>query len=158
MEQQCTVTLSGKTFADVIAQAESLVTEARKFQGPTTGTADAPTPKIRKTKSAKALQVEESEDDEESLDLTGTDETTTDEPELSFDDATSDDEEEMEEPTPKKKTTKITDKDINAAAMAHAKKYGRPKTMKILNDKFKVKSILELKTDKYPEVLKALKV
>lgn len=63
------------------------------------------------------------------------------------------------EPEPKKSaaTTKLTAKDVNAAALAHAKKNTRAATMKVLA-KFKVQSINDLKPAQYAEVVKALKV
>lgn len=57
-----------------------------------------------------------------------------------------------------KKASKLTDKDVNNAAMAFAKKNGRPAVLEILSKKFKVKSILELKPEQYAVVVKALAV
>lgn len=64
--------------------------------------------------------------------------------------------------TPPAKTTKaakVTEKEVNAAAMAHAKANGGKKaTLTILKNKFKVASILELKPEQYAAVIKALAI
>lgn len=117
------------------------------------GLENGETPKIGKTtkpvaKKAAAV-VEESEDllmDTEEMD------------ELGFDGGEA---EELEEKPKAKKEApakKLTDKDVNAAALAHAKENGRPATLAILNKKFKVKSILELKPEQYGAVITALAV
>ncbi len=80
----------------------------------------------------------------------------------SDDDMFGTDEEEVVEEAPKtnKKAkgngaSKLTAAEINDACKTHAKKYGREKTLGVLR-KFKVKSVTELSTDQYPQVLKAL--
>lgn len=72
-------------------------------------------------------------------------------------------EDEDDKPAPKAKAkapakaAKLTEKDVNAAAIAHAKKNGRKATLTVLLKKFKVKSILELKPDQYASAIAALK-
>lgn len=132
------VTLKGKSMADIVAQAQMLI-DADANTAVTTATTG------KRGKKAKTEAVEEE------TELLADTETSEDEGQLGFDM-----DEEEEEPTPSAK--KLTDKDVNTAAMAHAKKHGRKETMGILTKKFKVKSILELKADQYPAVIKALKV
>jgi hypothetical protein len=136
------VTLKGSNLQDVLAQAQALI----DAEGKTAPTATAG------KRTRKAAPVAEPEADSEEL-LAMDEETDAAEEseELGFDEET-----EVEEPP--KKSKKLTDKDVNAAAMAHAKKHGRPKTLALLEKKFKVKSILELKADQYPAVVAALKV
>lgn len=140
---QIQVTLKGTTFADVIAQAAALVEAAGTLNPAATATA------VRKGKKAATPAIEES----------FVDETETDNVLEAAEDETSFDE--LEEPTPKpakKAAAKTTQKQVNDAAMAHAKKHGRKETLKILATKFKVKSILELKDEHFAAALKALAV
>lgn len=140
------VTITGRTYSDVIGQARKLIEEydGAPARGPTVTT---------RTKKTKPVETEETEllgatEETEELSLDGG---TEDEGDLSFDST--------EETTGKKTASKkLTDKDVNQAAMAHAKKNGRPATLKVLKGKFKVNSIVELKPDQYADVVKALKV
>lgn len=66
--------------------------------------------------------------------------------------------EELEEKAPAKKApAKITEKMVHSAAHAHAEANGKKATVAILQ-KFKVKSILELKPEQYAKVLQALAI
>lgn len=127
------------------------VVDAQKILASLETKTETPAPKAQKAPAKKAAVVE-------------------DEDEMSFDDAATEDAEEIldedviedeiveEKPKAKKAAApKLTEKDVNAAAMKHAKKYGRTETEGILK-KFKVKSILELKADQYAAVIKALAV
>ncbi len=151
---ELTVTVSGKTPAELKTKLEEAAKAAAKWTGAGATAAGKPT-----TKKAKA----EEEFEEETLEAEG-------EEEESFDDAeeeTEVEEEELEEEeleeeeeAPKKsaKGKKLTEKDVNAACMAYAKKHDRKAALEILKKKFKVKSILELKPEQYADVMKALKV
>ena len=133
------ITFSGNDINAVAQQAASFAVSIAGAQGLAT------TPAPKKTKKAAPVA--------EDLALDEVLETT----EAIEDDFLADEVE--EKPAPKKaKEVKLTDKDVNAACMAHAKVNGRPKTMDILTKKFKVKSILELKPDQYQAVVTALKV
>ena len=75
--------------------------------------------------------------------------------ELGFDSA---EETEDEAPVAKApKASKLTDKDVHTAALAHAKKHGRPATLKLLKAKFGVASIAEIKAADYAKAIAALK-
>lgn len=145
------VTLKGKTLNEVIDQAKALV-EA--------GEGGVVTQATRGKKGKSAAAVAEVEADEEMLDESEAEVTTEDDDnQMGFDmDADTDSEAEVEEPAKPAKKAKLTDKQVNEAAMKHAKKHGRPATLKILEKKFKVKSILELKPEQYAQVIAALKV
>jgi hypothetical protein len=159
------IKVTGTSIADVIKNTKQLVAEMEAMLPTrTTTTAAAPTKKV--TKKGKLATVEA--DDELAGDIEVADEDLMDAEEveeaddaLSFDDAT-DDEEEIEAPAPKAKAKtkapKVTDKDVNAAAMAYAKKHGRPATLKVLKSKFKVESVTELSEDDYAKAIQALKV
>ncbi len=140
------VTLKGKNLGEVLAQAQALIDSDAS-----TAVATATTGK-RGKKAAAAEELDESliEGGEENGEVVA-DETGGEEEQLGFDMA-------EEEPPPKTTKKKLTDKDVNQAAMAHAKKHGRPVTLKLLAKNFKVKSILELKPEQYPKVIAALKV
>lgn len=146
------ITFKGTSFGDCIAQARALI-EGMTGVAETEMTVEAPQrkPGRPKTKVAAAPVAEEPE-------LMASEETETDA--VGFDEASEDfATEETEEPKAKTaKAKKYTDKDVNTAAMNHAKTYGRPKTLAILSKKFKVKSILELKPEQYGEVIAALEV
>lgn len=138
------VTLKGKSVQELLAQAQAFID------------ADAPVALAGATtgkRSKKAAAPKEDETLDTILDEVA-DETATDEELPGFDDEESG--EELEE-KPAKKSAKITDKDVNTAAMKHAGKHGRPATKAVLA-KFKVKSILELKPEQYAKVVQALKV
>ena len=106
-------------------------------------------PAAKKAKAAPVVvEAEETESFEESI---GEDEGE----ELGFDSA---EETEDEAPTAKPaKASKLTDKDVHTAALAHAKKHGRPATLKLLKAKFGVASIAEIKAADYAKVIAALK-
>jgi len=159
--QQFEITLKGASFSDVVNQARQLVIEAEAFRGTATPTVTKATP--TKTKApVKKLEAVDA-DDELAGDIEIGDEAEeTDE--LSFDDETEDEVEEVQAaPAKTAKTTKakkLTEKDVNAAAMAHAKVHGRQKTLALLTKKFKrpIKSILELKPDQYETAVQVLEV
>ena len=137
------LTLSGKTFADVHAKAVALSKELEKFKATTGG---------KTAKPAKVVEEDETTFGSDEIE----DDTSFDTPEEMLGDDAGEDETQ----TKPAKTTKVklTDKEVNAAAMAHARQNGRPATLKILEKKFKVKSILELKPEQYAAVVKALEV
>lgn len=155
---QFAITFKGNDFAAVVAQAKNFVTVAEQFAAgpmsrPTAGVTAKSAGKTAKPKAAAAPEMDDEETTEDAG-FTDTEEETNEG--LSFD---SQDDEEITPPKKAaKKAPKITDKDINSACLAHAKAHGRPKTLAILSKKFGVKSILELKTEQYADVLKALKV
>lgn len=133
------VTLKGKTLGEVIEQAKSLI-DANESTAPIAAKRGRPT---------KAKEIEAASD----VELMDEDTTTAtdDADDFSFD--------EDEVAAPKSaKSKKLTDKDVNNAAMAHAKENGRKATLSILAKKFKVKSILELKPEQYATVIEALAV
>lgn len=138
------VTLKGKTLNEVIEQAKALIEAGDEAAAGKTG----------KGKTGKrAAAVEEPDGDDEELLGAGEDEA--DDDLGSFDDA----DEETEDDPPPKKAKKFTDKDMNTAALLHAKANGgKAATLEILKKKFKVKSILELKPEQYAAAIKALKV
>jgi hypothetical protein len=143
MTTQLQITIHG-------ANLNELIDGAKKFAASyETVTKTAPTTAKPATKKA-APPVVETEDE----DLMGDTEESED---AGFDDL-ADEEAEVEQPKKSAKAPKVTDKEVNAAAMAHAKKHGRPKTLAILEKKFGVKSVLELKADQYSKVIEALKV
>lgn len=134
---------------------EAVQKQAAAFAGVQTIT--GATPKIEVTKAAlknattkkAAAPVVEDEDDA-SLELPGDVEDGSD-----FDLGA---DEEIEAPVKKKAAApKLTEKEVNAAAKAHAGTHGRAATLAILKKQFKVQSILELKPDQYASVIKALK-
>lgn len=135
------VTLKGTSIQDIVEQAKALI-EADGAAAVTTATTGK-----RGKKAAAAVETDTDLDD---LNGEAQETETTDEIE-SFDEV-------EETPAAPAKSAKITDKQVNTAAMNHAKKFGRPATMKILAGKFKVKSILELKPEQYGKVIAALKV
>lgn len=138
------VKVAGATPAEVLTKLNAAVATWTK----TGATAPA------KTTKKVAAPIEETEDEELSLDAN--DELADD---MAFDDVPEYDEE-VEEPAPKKtaaKAKKLTEKDVNAAALAFSKAKGRPAAMKVLA-KYKVKSILELKPEQYAKVIADLKV
>lgn len=150
--ENVSVTLTGKTMADVAKQAAT-------FFGATGATLETKTSGATKTatkKTAPAVIEDDLLGEEETLEADA--EETTDELE-NFDDAADDVEE-----APAKKTaastkkTKLTEKDVNTVALKHAKENGRPETLKILKAKFKVGSITELKPEQYAKAIEALKV
>lgn len=147
------VTLRGKSFGELVSAAENFIEASDKVTAKST---------TGKRRAAATTTTDDDEIlDEDTTDDTTTEETDTDE-QMEFDMDGSDDEEtldETEEETRPKKTTKgkITDKQVNQACIAHAKKHGRKKTSAILAKKFKVKSVLELKTEQYGAVIAALK-
>lgn len=135
------VTLNGANLDEIRKQAMSFLA--------TTETEAKP------TRSRKQAAPTTSELPDETLDEVA--EETVEESFDSLEDVSEETIEETPAKTAKKKTTKLTEKDVNEQAMAHAKKFGRPKTLEILNKKFKVKSILELKPEQYAAVILALK-
>lgn len=137
------VTLKGGTIAEVLQQAQSLIDAE--------GTVTTIGPTTTGKRGRKAAPVADT-------DLLADDSDAGEQLELGGDDTETEVDSFLEEPPKETKTKKLTDKDVNTAAMAHAKKHGKPATMKILNGKFKIKSILELKPTQYAEVIKALKV
>ena len=150
MQNGFELTLKGDNFAGVIAQARALVAEADKLRPPQPATATA----ARKAKPAAAPAViEESFLDDVAEAVEETEELPSDDTEVI---------EQVEEPATKPAKTatakKLTKNDVDNAAIAHAKKNGRPATMKILATKFKAKSILEIKEANWPLVIKALAV
>ncbi len=108
-----------------------------------------PSPTTKKKAAKPAAVVEEVAEEIESFG-----EETTDADELGFG-------EEAEEPAaaaPAKKAPKLTEKDVNEACKAHARKHGRAETLKVLKGKFNAESIVEIKPELYAKVLAALKV
>lgn len=146
-----TILLTGATIGELAAKA---MTFAQDVQGGVK-IGKATTTKTKKT----AAPVEEPEDIEiDDADLEASDdveETTDETDEMAFDE---DEVEEAPKKSAKTKAAKLTEKDVNTAALAHAKKHTRPKTLALLKKQFKVGSISELKPDQYGEVIKALKV
>lgn len=144
MQTTMSMTFSGKNFDEVIAQAKAFIEQE---DGTTTTGKTTP----RKTKPAVEA---------EQLDLLdSTEETEEETNELSFDDGNVEEEEEVTAKPAKGAPKKYTDKDVNQAAIKHAKANGgKAKTLKILEKKFGVKSILELKPTQYGQVIAALKV
>jgi len=148
------LTITGQNLGELAAKAMTFAQTAQ--EGIKLGAATTTTKKAKKSAPAATVDADdelagdiEAEEDELSLEATSDEDT-----EMGFDD-----EEEVEE-APKKatKSKKLTDKDVNAAALAHAKKYTRPKTLELLKKKFKVASISELKPEMYGKVIEALKV
>lgn len=146
MNTQLTVTIQGKDLNELIAGAQ-------KFVAANQATSNAAPVKTKKT----AAPVEEPEADELDLETAEAEETD----ELDFDSETEDEEVE-EQPKAKKKTAgakKLTEKDMNAIALAHAKANGgRAATLKVLTKHFKVKSLLELKPEQYAKAAELLAV
>jgi len=146
-----TLTLTGKSLGDLAAQAIAFGTTAQ--EGVKIGKTSTTPPKTKK--AAPVEEPEEIDADELSDELEAAEETTDDADEMGFD-------EEAEQEAPKKsakaKTAKLTEKDVNTAALAHARKHTRPKTLALLKSKFKVSSISELKPEQYSKVIEALKV
>ncbi len=139
------VTLKGTSIQDVLKQAQALIDADH-------GTALAVATTGKKGKKPQPAAPVEDDDILLASDDEVTEDTPADEDDaLSFDDATD------EEPAAKK-TKKLTDKDVNAACMAHARKHGKAKTLALLAKTFKVKSILELKPELYSKAIAALKV
>jgi hypothetical protein len=125
------------------------VNEAQEILAKLNQTAETPktAPKAKVKTSAPQPEVE---DESEEMDF-----------DISSNDAAGGDDEEMdfeEKPKAKTKAPKLTEKDVNAAAIKHAKANGRDKTLALLSKKFKVKSILELKPDQYADAVAALAV
>lgn len=140
------VTVRGTTHAEI---SKNLNAAAAAFAA-----ANAPGTTTGRTSTKRAAPQQEPQEDNTDLDgLDASPEETTEVDETTFDEMP----EEIAPPKAKAKT-KLTDKDVNNAAMAYAKKHGKPATMKILTGKFKVKSILELKPEQYQTVITALKV
>jgi hypothetical protein len=147
MQQEIQVTLKGATLTDIATQALNL---AAMVQG-----ASTPVKVTKTTKAVKTSAVEVDEtllaSDEEETDLLSDDDTTL----MADEEAV----EEVEAVVTKKAKAakKLTEVDVNAAAVAHAKTHGKKETFKILG-KFNVKSILELAEKDYAKVIKALEV
>lgn len=146
-----------KTATNVGAEyRETAGTTATTIKGKKTGKKTPPPP-------ADDEELIDDGDPGEDMEMASTDDEETIEDEESFD---AEEEVEEEEAPAKKakaatktdKPAKLTEKDVNRAAMAYAKVKGRPAVLKILEKQFKVKSILELKADQYPAVMKALKL
>lgn len=163
MQAQLSVTITG-------ANLNALIEGATKFINANSGTGNvkteaatkAPaqaTPKAASKKVAAPVVDEDETDllseDDESNNLGDLDDSTSDDG-LNFD--SEDEAEEIEEQPKAKKAPKVTEKDVNAAAMAHAKKHKKINTLALLQKKFKVKSIMELKPDQYAAAIAALKV
>lgn len=151
MGTQLTVTISGSTHAELIEGAKKFVAASGAVTTAGAATKAAAAPKKAPVKAAEETEDLLGSDDagDDSLLGDGSDDAGDDS--LSFD-ATE------ETPAPaKKKAAKITEKEVNAAAMAHAKANGRPETLKILKSKFKVASLTELKADQYAAFIAALK-
>jgi hypothetical protein len=156
-----TLTITGQNLGELAAKAMTFAQTAQ--EGIKLGAAPTTAQKILKKAKKAAVEAEETDlemaDEElvdDTLDAAGSDDEAL---EMGFDAA---DEDEVEE-TPKKtaaktKTAKVTEKDVNAACLAHARKHTRPKTLELLKKKFKVGSISELKPDQYSAVISALKV
>jgi hypothetical protein len=138
------VTVSGATTSELIKNLTA---------------ATAALSKATPVKRAAATEDEDTDTETETDDLDSVDDQAeVDGLEDTSEEASFDDIEEEETPkSAKGKKTKITLSDINAAALKHAKKFKKEKTLKILA-KFKVKSVNELKTSQYEQVLAALKV
>ncbi len=118
------------------------------------GQAETKAPAAKKTKAAPVETAEESTDELENFGEEIEAAADEDEGDLGFDEMSED-----EAPAPKAtKAKKLTDKDVHSAALAHAKKFTRPVTLKLLAAKFKVKSIAEIKAEDYGKVIAALKV
>ena len=139
-QQQFSVTLTGKNFADVIKNAQTLVNTYGSV-----GSTNEVKSTIIKTAPAKKVVAPVEDEDDFSLDAA----------------ADEDDDFTTEVTTPAKKATKapkLTDSDVNNACKAYAKVHGKPATLAILKKKFKVQSILELKADQYGAAIEALEV
>lgn len=153
-KMEITVSIKAKTAAELPAELRKAADALEKEKGPGA--------KPAKTRKADPVEIEEimeasSEEAEESL---GEDEETTEvaEEQMGFDDMEAEDEVEEKPAKPAKGAKKFTDKDVNEAALAHAKKHKRKATLEVLQKKFKVKSISELKPDQYGAAIAALKV
>lgn len=137
--QEIQVTFKGATINEIAVQAKAFVMAAT---APVTSVAKGAPGDVVKKAAPKPVEIEDDEvpaDDEDVL----ADDSAED---GSFDDI--EDDEEIEAP-PKKaaaKTKEVTEQAVQLAAMAHAKKNGRKATVTILEKKFKVKSVAELKT------------
>ncbi len=153
------VTLKGSSLQDVIAQAKALV-DADENHNAVHGTTNV-APRKRGRPAAIAAPVEVVDEDLIDSDDEPTEAVADEDDGVGFD---VEDDEAMEEiadePAPKKSAApkKLTDKDVNTAAMKHAKAHGRPKTLAILKKQFKVQSVLELKPEMYAKAISALKV
>ncbi len=134
------VTISGKTPAEIQA---NLITATAAWGGKAAPAATAAPATSKKTKAAAV--VEETEEIE-NFGAENEDEG------LGFGD-----EPEAEVAPAKPAKTKVTEKEVNNALLAHAKENGRPATLKILTTQFKVKSTTELKPEQYAKVIAALK-
>lgn len=147
MNTQLSVTITGKNIGELAASAMAFA------QSTQTATKLGATPAATTTKKkAASAPVEETLDDG-LLDETPIEAADGDDAIESFDD--------LPEETPAPAATKgkkITEKEVNQAALAHSKTHTRPKTLELLNKHFKVKSISELKPEQYAKVLTVLKV
>lgn len=148
MNTQLSITITGASLPELIAGAKKFVTANQTSETTTTVAA----PKKAAAKKA-APQVEETEEIDTDLIGEGDDEETED-----ADDALSFDSEDEEEAPKAKKAPKLTEKDVHAAAIAHAKKNTKAKTLELLQKKFKVKSIMELKPEQFAKAIEILKV
>ena len=149
MNTQLSITITGASLPELIAGAKKFVTANQTSETTTTVAAS------KKAAAKKAApQVEETE--EIDTDLIGGDEEETETEET--DDALSFDSEDEEEAPKAKKAPKLTEKDVHAAAIAHAKKNTKAKTLELLQKKFKVKSIMELKPEQFAKAIEVLKV
>lgn len=153
-----TFVLTGKNIGELAAKALAFAEDAQ--QGVKVGKTTATTTKTKKTAAAAPVAEEIDEIEEPTDELTGDEEGiemgASDEDE-GFDDIEEEEIEEAPKKTAKAKTAKVTEKDVNAAALAHAKANTRPKTLALLKKHFKVGSISELKPDQYAKAVQVLK-
>lgn len=148
--------LNAQTYGQCIDQARELVSEYDAAPGRKAALAKVASGKTGKGKQAAAVV----DDEELSLD---TEETEEAEELGNFDDLGGETEEAEEleaKPAKTGKGKKLTEKDVNVAAMAYAKVHGRQKTLALLTKKFKkpIKSILELKPEQYSLAIQTLGV
>lgn len=136
------VKLQGRSIEELIGEAQAFISalEARATAATIAATSPAPLGK-KKTAKTKTTETPEPQTIEAAFDTP------------TFEDVV-EETAKTEKPT---KAKKIEAKDVNAAAVAHAKKFGRAKTLAIL-EKIGVASVLELEPDQYASVIKALKV
>lgn len=146
MQNQFELTVKGDNFAAVVKQMRELVDAADKIHAaPTKRAAKPPVDVPDETLLDQVAEAVETDEPGETLE--------------SFDDAPADIVDEAPaKPAKVAAGKKVSKNDVDAAAMAHAKKHGRPATMKVLAATFKAKSILEIPEKNWPAAIKALKV
>ena len=137
-----------------LASMTNILERMEKLAGQDKTPSVVPAKAAKKVKAGEAVALVEAEEttEDESIETFGGED---EGEELGFDSA---EETEDEAPVAKPaKASKLTDKDVHTAALAHAKKHGRPATLKLLKAKFGVASIAESKAADYAKVIAALK-